>query len=170
MIYIGTFSKVLFPAIRIGYLVVPEALVEPLSAGQAALGTLPTALVQPVLAGFIDEGYFATHVRRMRRLYAARQAALVSAVRSHLDDLLTVTPDDAGLHLMAWLRPDLAERLGDRAAARVAGEAGITVVPLADFFLGEPSRQGLLLGYAAVPEPEIDRQAQRLGEALRAKL
>lgn len=170
VIYVGTFSKVLFPSIRVGYLVVPEALAEPLTAGQAALGALPSALVQPVLAGFIDEGYFATHVRRMRRLYAARQAALVAAAQAHLGDILTVAPDDAGLHLMAWLKPEVAARLGDKECARIAAEAGITVVPLADYFYGAPTRQGLQLGYAAVPEEEIALQAQRLGEALRARL
>ena len=106
----------------------------------------------------------------MRRLYAARQAALVAAAETHLSDLLTVEPDDAGLHLMAWLKPDLAERLGDRAAARIAAEAGITVVPLAGYFVGEPSRQGLQLGYAGIPEKEIESAAQRLGDVLRGAL
>ncbi|NIA71039.1 PLP-dependent aminotransferase family protein [Pelagibius litoralis] len=170
VLYVGTFSKVLFPSIRLGYLVAPEPLVAPLTSGQAALGALPSALVQPVLAAFIEEGYFATHVRRMRRLYALRQAALVAAADKHLGDILTVAPDHAGLHLMAWLKPEVAKRLGDKAAARVAGEAGISVTPLADYFFGKPARQGLLLGYAAVPEDEINRQAARLGEALRRRL
>ena len=170
VIYLGTFSKVLFPSIRIGYLVAPEPLIDAFTAGQAALGALPSALVQPVLASFIDEGHFATHVRRMRRLYAARQAALVAAAGEHLSDLLTVAPDDAGLHLMAWLKPALAERLGDREAAEIAAAADITVAPLADYFLGTPRRAGLLLGYAAVPEPVIGAQAARLGAALRARL
>src|SRR3546814_9279527 len=77
-------------------------------------------MIQPVLAAFIDEGHFATHVRRMRRLYATRQAALVAAAGRHLGDFLTVAPDDAGLHLMAWLTPEVARRLGDRGAAEVA--------------------------------------------------
>lgn len=170
VIYVGTFSKVLFPAIRLGYLVVPEALVEPFTAGHAAFGALPSALVQPVLAAFIDEGHFATHFRRMRRRYAARQAALVAAAKTHLADLLTVAPDDAGLHLMAWLKPDVAAKLGDKRVARIAAEAGIAVAPLADYFCGEATRQGLLLGYAAVPEDEIARQAERLGAALRQAL
>lgn len=170
VIYVGTFSKVLFPAIRLGYLVVPEALIEPFTAGHAAFGALPSALVQPVLAAFIDEGHFATHFRRMRRLYAARQAALVAAAKTHLADLLTVAPDDAGLHLMAWLKPEVADKLGDKQAAQIAAEAGIAVAPLADYFCGAPTRQGLLLGYAAVPEDEIVRQAERLGEALRRHL
>jgi GntR family transcriptional regulator/MocR family aminotransferase len=168
VIYIGSFSKVLFPSIRVGYLVVPENLVDPVSAVQGALGVQPTAVIQPLLAAFIEEGHFATHVRRMRRLYAARQAALVAAAKRHLDEFLEVAPDDAGLHLMGWLKPGLAERLGDRGAAQAAAAAGIAVAPLSDYFISdEPARQGLLLGYAAVPEDDIERGAKRLAEALR---
>ncbi|MEQ8357549.1 MAG: PLP-dependent aminotransferase family protein [Kiloniellaceae bacterium] len=170
VIYIGSFSKVLFPSLRIGYLVVPENLIDAMTAALSALGAQPTAVIQPVLAAFIDEGHFATHVRRMRRLYAARQAALVAAARRHLGDYLSVAPDDAGLHLMAWLKPALAERLGDRGAAEAAAAAGIAVSPLSDFFVDEPTRQGLLLGYAAVPEDEIESGARRLAVALRRAL
>jgi len=165
VIYIGSFSKVLFPSIRIGYLVVPDSVIEAVTAALSALGAQPTAMIQPVLAAFIDDGYFATHVRRMRRLYAARQEALVAAAERYLSDLLSVPPDDAGLHLMAWLKPPLAERLGDQGAAEVAAAAGIAVSPLSDYFAGTPDRQGLLLGYAAVPEDEIERGAQRLARA-----
>ncbi|MGF1591775.1 MAG: PLP-dependent aminotransferase family protein [Kiloniellaceae bacterium] len=170
VIYIGSFSKVLFPSIRVGYLVVPANLVEAASAAQGALGAQPTAVVQPLLAAFIEEGHFATHVRRMRRLYAARQAALVAAAERHLADFLAVAPDEAGLHLMGWLKPQLAERLGDRGAAEAAARAGIAVSPLSDYFTGTPDRQGLLLGYAAVPEDEIERGARRLAEAFRKAL
>ncbi|MEO3427931.1 PLP-dependent aminotransferase family protein [Pelagibius sp. CAU 1746] len=171
VIYVGSFSKVLFPSIRIGYLVVPESLVDAASAAQSALGTQPTVVLQPVLAAFIEEGHFATHVRRMRRLYAARQEALVAAAQRHLDGLLQVPADDAGLHLMAWPTPELSRRLDDQRCAAKAAEAGVAVSPLSDYFMGKPARgsrsQGLLLGYAAVPEGEIERGARRLGEALR---
>jgi GntR family transcriptional regulator/MocR family aminotransferase len=167
VIYVGSFSKVLFPSIRIGYLVVPESLVDAASAAQSALGTQPTAVLQPVLAAFIEEGHFATHVRRMRRLYAARQAALVAAAGRHLGGLLEVPPDDAGLHLMAWPTPELSQRLDDQGAAEAAAAAGVAVSPLSDYFMGKPEKQGLLLGYAAVPEDEIEIGAQRLAAALR---
>ena len=178
VIYIGSFSKVLFPSIRLGYLVVPESLVDAVSDAQNALGAQPTAVIQPVLAAFIDEGHFATHVRRMRRLYAARQAALLAAAERHLSEFLEVSPDDAGLHLVAWLKPPLAERLGDRGAAAVAEAAGIALAPLSDYYAqeqpegppatGEARRPGLLLGYAAIPEQAIERGAKRLAEAFRA--
>jgi GntR family transcriptional regulator/MocR family aminotransferase len=165
VIYIGSFSKVLFPSIRTGYLVVPESLVDPVTAALSALGAQTTALIQPVLAAFIDEGHFATHVRRMRRLYAARQEALVDAAQRHLSDHLDVPPDDAGLHLMAWLKAPLAKKLGDRGAAEAAASVGIAVSPLSEYYAGTPDRQGLLLGYAAVPEEEIESGAQRLARA-----
>jgi GntR family transcriptional regulator/MocR family aminotransferase len=106
----------------------------------------------------------------MRRLYAARQAALVAAAERHLGDFLSVAPDDTGLHLMAWLTPAVAEGLGDRGAAEVAAAAGIAVSPLCEYFTGLPDRQGLLLGYAAVPEDAIERGAQRLAGAFEATL
>ncbi|MGD1880670.1 MAG: PLP-dependent aminotransferase family protein, partial [Kiloniellaceae bacterium] len=170
VIYIGSFSKVLFPSIRLGYLVVPESLVDAVSDAQNALGAQPTAVIQPVLAAFIDEGHFATHVRRMRRLYAARQTALLAAAQRHLGDFLEVPPDDAGLHLVAWLKPTLAESLGDRGAAAVAEAAGISLTPLCDYYAappakGETRRPGLLMGYAAISEKEIERGARRLAEA-----
>lgn len=168
VIYVGSFSKVLFPSIRIGYLVVPESLVDAASAAQSALGTQPTAVLQPVLAAFIEEGHFATHVRRMRRLYAARQAALVAAAGRHLAGLLEVPPDDAGLHLMAWPTPELSQRLDDQRCSAAAAEAGIAVSPLSDYFMEKPDKQGLLLGYAAVPEDEIELGARRLAKALGA--
>jgi GntR family transcriptional regulator/MocR family aminotransferase len=168
VIYVGSFSKVLFPSMRMGYLVVPDSLVDAAIAAQSALGTQPTAMLQAVLAAFIEEGHFATHVRRMRRLYAARQAALVAAAERHLAGLLEVPPDDAGLHLMAWLTPELSARLDDQLCAAAAAGAGVAVSPLSDYFMGKPDKQGLLLGYAAVPEDEIETGARRLAEALRS--
>src|SRR3546814_4560547 len=103
----------------------------------------------------------------MRRLYATLQAARVAAAGRHLGDVLTVAPDDAGLHLMAWLTPEVARRLGDRGEAEVAAKAGLAVSPLCEYFTGPPDRHGLLLGYAAVPEDESERGAMRLAEALR---
>jgi GntR family transcriptional regulator/MocR family aminotransferase len=104
----------------------------------------------------------------MRRLYASRQAALVAAAARPHGEFLDVAPDDAGLHLKGWLKPEIAERRGDRGAAAAAARAGIAVAPLSDYYISDkPARQGLLLGYAAVPEDQIERGAQRLAEAFR---
>lgn len=167
-IYLGTFSKILFPGLRLGYLVVPADLAEPLARARRALDDHPSTVVQPALAAFLEEGHFAQHLRRMRRLYAARQEALLAAGRRHLDGLLELAPDAAGMHLVAGLAPALAARADDRACAEAAAAAGIAAPPLSAYHLGPPDRQGLLLGYAAVPEAEIDSAAAGLAQALDA--
>ncbi len=176
VLYIGSFSKVLFPSIRLGYLVVPPGLVARFTTIRAALDDHPSAMIQPVLARFIEEGHFAAHIRRMRRLYAERQAALVAAGRRHLQGLLELAPDEAGLHLVAPLAPELAARMDDRAAAARARAAGIVVHALSDFYLAAKGlggraatprrRQALLLGYAAVPVGAVEPAVRRLAAAL----
>lgn len=166
VIYLGTFSKVLFPALRLGYLVVPPPLVEAFARARRALDDHPGITVQPAMAAFIAEGHFAQHLRRMRRLYAERQDALVDAGARHLRGLLELRAKATGMHLTAELAPDLAARMDDRAAAGRALRAGITAPALADHYLGQPGRQGLLLGYAAVPEAEIDPAVRTLARAL----
>jgi GntR family transcriptional regulator/MocR family aminotransferase len=168
VIYVGTFSKVLFPSLRLGYLVVPPDLAEPMTRARAALDDHPGAPVQPVLAAFLEDGHFAAHVRRMRALYAGRQAALVAALRRRLEGLLDAAPDDSGLHLVARLAPDLAARMDDRAASARAARAGIAAPALSSYFTTEPAMQGLLLGYAAVPESGMAASVERLAAALEA--
>jgi GntR family transcriptional regulator/MocR family aminotransferase len=102
----------------------------------------------------------------MRRLYAARQEALLAAGRRHLAGLLELEPDAAGMHLVAGLAPALAARAEDRACAAAAAAHGIAAPALSDYYLGAPDRQGLMLGYAAVTEREIDPAARRLAQAL----
>jgi len=180
VIYVGTFSKVLFPSLRLGYLVVPPELVEPFARARAALDDHPSAISQPALAAFIEEGHFAAHVRRMRLLYSARRSCLLAAAERHLGALLEVEPDQAGLHVVAHLAPELAARMDDRVAEARAAAAGLTAPALSSFYLGAPgdgasrdggghgSRcgQGLLLGYAAVAEPEIEKGIETLARAL----
>ena len=166
VVYVGTFSKVLFPSLRIGYLVVPPDLVEPVCRARAALDDHPSAVVQPALAAFIEDGYFAAHVRRMRALYAARQQALLDAARLRLDGVLEVQPDEAGLHLVAHLAPDLSARMDDREASNRAARAGVVAPALSSYFLSAPRSIGLMLGYAAVREDEIEAGVERLAAAL----
>jgi len=180
VIYVGTFSKVLFPSLRLGYLVVPPELVEPFARARAALDDHPSTVTQPALAAFIEEGHFAAHVRRMRLLYSARRSCLLAAAERHLGSLLEIEPDEAGLHVVARLAPELAARMDDRVAEARAAAAGLTAPALSSFYLGAPgdgarrdggghgSRcgQGLLLGYAAVAEPEIEKGIETLARAL----
>lgn len=166
VIYVGTFSKVMFPSLRVGYLVAPPGLVDGFKTARAALDDHAPMTPQPALADFIAEGHYAAHLRRMRRLYQARQQALLDAASRHLPGLLEVAPDEAGMHLVASLAPALAARMDDTAAASRAAAAGVATIALSGFYMGAPRRQGLLLGYAAFDETEIDAAAQRLARAL----
>lgn len=105
VVYVGTFSKVLFPALRLGYVVAPDALIDAFARMQALVNRQIPTLDQAVLADFILDGHFARHIRRMRQLYAARQAALVEAVRRDLGDVIEVRSAEAGLHVVGWLPP-----------------------------------------------------------------
>jgi GntR family transcriptional regulator/MocR family aminotransferase len=170
VLYVGTFSKSLAPGLRLAYLVLPEALVGPFRAARAAVDRFPPAATQAVLADFIGESHYARHLRRVRALYAERQAALLAAA-ADLRGLLTVAPDAAGLHLVGWLPPGVS----DVAVAAAAAAEGITVSPLSRFrhaasgsTSGASPRGALLLGYAAFEEEELRTGMQRLRRALLA--
>ena len=166
VIYVGSFSKVLFPSLRIGYLVAPPDLTEAFLRARRALDDHPSAIAQPALAAFIEEGHFAAHVRRMRRLYAARQTRLLEAAERHLRDLLSLSPDPAGMHLVGYLAPSLAARMDDLEASRRAAQNGVSARPLSGFYAGPVKQQGLLLGYAGVPDKMIEPAVERLAAAL----
>ncbi len=164
VIYVGTFSKVLYPALRLGYLVVPRALAEAFVAARALADRCPPLVSQMILTDFIREEHFERHIRRMRTLYAARQAALVEAVEEHVGGRLRISSDPAGLHLVGRL----PEGVDDRAVARRLGEEGLVAPPLS-FYTARPlDRGGLVLGYAAFDEARIRRGVQRLATVLDA--
>jgi GntR family transcriptional regulator/MocR family aminotransferase len=162
VLYVGTFSKVLFPAIRIGYLVVPPELVGPTLAVRTLQELHSPTLEQTVLADFIIGGHFERHVRRLRQVYLERQQVLREAVRRQLDGVLAIPPGDAGLFVTAWLHG-----ITDTAAAQAAAAAGVDVMPLSRMSEG-PVRPGLVLGYAGLNVADIAEGVQRLAGALTA--
>ena len=162
VIYIGTFSKVLVPAIRLAYLVVPEPLVDAFGRWQALGDRHAPTVDQAVLADFFTEGHLARHLRRMRRLYSGRRDALVAALRGTLAGLMEVSEPEAGLHLVGWLPPGY----DDRAAARAAARLGLDAKAIADYSLRPSPRPGLVLGYGAVDERLIREGVQRLSRAI----
>ena len=170
VLYAGTFSKVLFPSIRLGYVVLPPQLVEPFLAARQALDDQPAVVAQPALAAFISGGHLATHLRRQRRRYKVRQELLLTAARRHLGGLLELSADPGGMHLVGYLHRDLAERIDDREASRRAAGAGIGVPALSSHWIGHAKRQGLLIGYTALSERQIDGAVGRLAAALRRDL
>ena len=148
VIYVGTFSKTLVPALRLAYAVVPVAVAPAFRTALRNTGHDAPLLLQAALADFLAEGHFASHVRRMRRLHAERLDTLMAMLRDRLGDRLTCPPIDAGMQFPAFLAPDA----DDRAVARSLAEAGVVVSPLSPHYLGKCPRPGLLLGYAGVNE------------------
>ena len=148
VIYVGTFSKSLFPALRLGYIVVPPRMVGAFDRMFMSWVSGPPTLTQAITADFMDEGHFATHIRLMRRLYKARHDTLVAAARD-LAGALDVQPTTGGFHTPAFLGAGLSEdRIVDQAAQR-----GITLAPLGRYCLSPLDRQGLVLGFGcSLPE------------------
>ncbi len=163
VIYLGTFSKVLFPALRLGYLVVPPDLVEAFTAARMLADRHSPSMDQAVLAEFLAQGHFARHIRRMRVLYAERQAALVEAARRELGGLLEVRPSEAGMHLLGWLPAGV----DDQAASQRAKVHDVEAPPLSSYSSEPLERGGLVLGYAGVDADEIAAGVRRLAKALR---
>jgi GntR family transcriptional regulator/MocR family aminotransferase len=170
VIYVGSFSKVLLPALQLSYLVLPPGLAEPVQRALAEAGPAPAGLGQGALARFIAEGHLAAHLRRTRRLYALRQEALLAAAGRHAD-ILDVAPLAGGMHLVARPGPLWPSSLGDARAAAACAAAGIAAVALSAYHAGPAANAaaspGLLLGYAAVPEPAMAPAVARMAAALR---
>ena len=160
VLYFGSFSKTLFPGLRTGYVVVPPALAEAFATGLSDLYRCGQLFTQAILADFMAEGHFASHIRRMRLLYSQRLHLLREAIARNFGDALPISGDDAGLHLALCL----PERCDDVAICRQAQEQGIIARPLSGYYM-KPARakRGLILGYACVPNelvgPTFDRLA-----------
>jgi GntR family transcriptional regulator / MocR family aminotransferase len=164
VLYVGTFSKVLFPALRLGYVIVPPSLRRAFRAAKGLADTGSATLEQSALATFIHDGHFARHVSRSRARTANRRAALLEAMASHLGDRVTVCGADAGLHVLVWLRGVPAERLPG--IVRDAEALGVGVYPITPHCLVPPREAGLVLGYAALTAAEIREGVRRLAGAI----
>jgi GntR family transcriptional regulator/MocR family aminotransferase len=162
VVYVGTFSKVLFPALRIGYLVVPPDLVPRFAAVRDAMDIFPPALFQAALGDFIAAGHFARHLRRTRQLYRERRSVLADALRRELGASLEVLGEQAGVHLVARL----LVRRSDREVVLQAARRGVWTMPLSACYLGRPTSQGLVLGYGGSSAPAIPAAVRRLREVL----
>ncbi|MFD1554451.1 PLP-dependent aminotransferase family protein [Paraburkholderia silviterrae] len=163
VIYVGSFGKTLFPGLRVGYLVAPEPLAESFATASAELYREGQLLQQAVLAEFIAEGHFTSHIRKMRALYGQRRQALLDAATRRYGDALPAMGGDAGLHVVM----QLPEGSDDRAVAEAALARNIVVRPLSGYYSErERAASGLLIGYACVPDEEIAPAFDTLAEAI----
>ena len=165
VIYIGTFSKVLFPALRLGYVVMPSDLIGRFQAIRRAMDIGPPSFFQEVLADFIEEGHFARHIRRMRVLYRERRTALVDSISSELGSMVEVLGDEAGMHLAV----NVPGGCSDLEIAERAARQNLWLWPLSPSYMARAQRTGFILGFGSTAVTEIPRAVRQLRNLLVAK-
>jgi GntR family transcriptional regulator/MocR family aminotransferase len=157
VLYLGTFSKLLFPSLRLGYAVLPEDLASPFAASRHLVDRQSSALLQTIMTDFILDGHFARHLKRMRALYAERQAWLIDLLSRRLKGLVDIRPTERGMYAIAWLPPSWS----DRAAARALAAAEVVALPLSSLTLETPRPPGLVLGYTGHGIAAMTRAVER---------
>jgi GntR family transcriptional regulator/MocR family aminotransferase len=164
VIYVGTFSKTLFPALRLAYLVLPHALVKTFVAAKWMADRYTAMLGQEALTDFITSGHFERTLRRTSARNAARRRVLIESLERNLGDRVEIAGENAGVHLLVWLK-GVAPREVDSLIARAA-RAGVGVYPISPYYLRPPRRAGLLFGYASLTEADIRAGIRRLAEVV----
>ncbi|HLK19878.1 MAG TPA: PLP-dependent aminotransferase family protein [Bryobacteraceae bacterium] len=164
VIYIGTFSKVLFPSLRLGYMVIPSPLVDRFSAVRRASDFCPSNFHQAVLADFIEEGHFARHIRKTKQLYAERRGALVQAIKKVFGDELEILGAEAGMHLVVTL----PQGFSDREISVRAAQQNLSLWPLSPCYAGPRARQGFILGFGSTKASDMAAQVARLRQLIYA--
>lgn len=162
VIYLGTFSKVLFPALRLGYAIVPPPLADAFAGARTILDRHAPTADQHVVAAYLREGAFDLHLRRIRALYGERRAALVRAIGDQLGGLATLQPSDQGMHLLLWL----PHSRDDVDVASRALAAGVAVRPVSPMYGSRPGRPGLVLGFGGFPAEALEAGVRKLRAVL----
>jgi len=162
VIYIGTFSRTIFSALRIGYLIAPPRLVQAFTAAKWLCDRHTATLEQATLAEFISSGMYERYLRRVRRRNAARRDALLSAIHAHLGNRVEVTGDGSGAHIVLWP----GRRASEESVISAAGARGVRVYGISAYCWRKPRRTGLMLGYSRLGEAQIREGIRRLAEVL----
>jgi GntR family transcriptional regulator/MocR family aminotransferase len=162
VIYVGTFSRTIFSALRKGYLVVPKTLVAAFSAGKWLCDRHTPSLEQATLAEFISSGMYERYLRRVRRKNASRREVLLGAVSKYLRDRVQVGGAAAGAHVVMWP----TGRISEEALVAAAASRGVGVYPISPYYMKRPARPGVLLGYSRVTENQILEGMRRLARVL----
>ncbi|UYV37010.1 PLP-dependent aminotransferase family protein [Rhodobacteraceae bacterium D3-12] len=161
--YIGSFSKLLSPALRLAYLVVPRRRLEAVERTMGSFRHTASMVPQPALANFMQSGEFAVHLRRMRRIYARRQKALLASLARHLPDHLVAQSEPSGMHIVA--RPGPALTRPDTEISTLAANNGLTLRALSPYFESNP-QQGFIMGFAGFDESTLESAVKRLAALL----
>jgi GntR family transcriptional regulator/MocR family aminotransferase len=164
--YLGTFSKVMYPGIRLGYLVVPPNLVESFKSGLYELQRPGQVVIQAALADFIEEGHFASHIRRLRQIYGERRRLLQAALAPIATVGARLSTVDSGLHLVV----EFDSICDDVHVAELASAQGLRVYPLSHYCMGESTEKGLIVGYAYSATEHITEYGSKLAELIKTAL
>src|SRR6266850_583359 len=162
VLYAGSFSKVLFPGLRLGYLVLPGAVIERFTRIATAFFPTPSILIQKSVEAFISQGHFARHLSRMRTLYTERRKALAAAIESTMRQYVEIRLQDGGMHFIAWLKG----RVGDTELVELLSRKGIGPAPLSRCSLRAPGYNGLMIGYTNVAKEQATTAARRMLAAI----
>lgn len=162
-IYLGTFSKTLYPGLRIGYMALPDKLINPFTYARSVMDGHTPQTLQLTLSRFMDDGHYNSHVRAMRKLYTARREVILDAIAKHLKGIVTALRPVGGLQIPCLLAPGWSEQDTIRRAATV----GILLPGLSRLYAGEDKKQGWLLGYASLTAYEIETAILALSRVLR---
>ncbi|CUJ66651.1 PLP-dependent aminotransferase family protein [Achromobacter kerstersii] len=164
-LYVGTFSKTLYPGLRMGYMALPHELVGAFTRARSIMDGHTPQILQLTLARFMEDGHYAAHVRAMRKLYASRRDAMLQALNTHLVDVVTALRPEGGLQIPCLL----ARGWSEAKTIRLAAAAGLQLPGLSRLYAGAEKRQGWILGYSSLTAHEIDTSVKRLSQALRKK-
>jgi GntR family transcriptional regulator/MocR family aminotransferase len=166
VIYSGTLSKILYPSLRLGYIVAPEKLIEPMIKIRAVMDQHSPAIDQATLARFLTEGFFLSHIKRMRQLYSDRRQFFIQQFNNLLSKYFVLEVPEAGLHFVAWVRQKEQMPL----IARVCAEIGIRPSPLSSCFMKAEPAPALTFGFAAWSRAQIREGLSKFAAALNSKL